>query len=116
MKLYILVGNAFIELFEKDLPLVLTKYQMFNYGTVVTNKLKDFVDLSGAGLIDLKLNYDKLFNIDDNGTITPASNVTVIDLEARCRNNLSTKELEALTSRDARQAIGIYSFMPQKTR
>lgn len=107
MKLDILLGNAFIELFYSDKPMSLTRNQLFKYADAVTKERNDFVDLSGASMMDLKLNHDKEFEFGKDGLISTRENVTVIDLEARYRSNISTPELNALTSLNAKRALGI---------
>ena len=115
MKLITIAGNAFIEQFESDLPMALTRKQLFNYGEIVGKKTKQPVDLSGAGLTELTMNYSKLIKLSKEGFYMPADNVTIVDLEARFRNNISTDELNAFQSIEAHKALGIGVLRTQKT-
>ena len=107
MQLITVVGNAFIELFENDKPMALTKVQLFNYADAISSKLDQSVSISGADITELRLNYDRIISFTQEKTIVPAKNVTIIDLESRFRNNLSTKEINAMSSIQAKKALGI---------
>ena len=115
MKLITIAGNAFIELFENDMPMALTRKQLFSYGEVVGKKTKQPVDLSGAGLTELRFNYNKILKVTKEGIYVPADNVTVVDLEARFRSNISTEEIQAFQSIEAHKVLGIGPVRAKKT-
>lgn len=115
MELFTITGNAFIELYKCDMPIVLSSNQLIKYGEVVSKKIKEPVDLSGAGLTNLKINFHRFLCFDDNGFIMPAKNTSIEDYITRCREGLSTKQVQAFESIEARKVLGINTMFNKKT-
>lgn len=115
MELFTLTGNAFIELYKSDMPIVLSSNQLIRYGEFISKKLAEPIDLSGAGITNLKINYHRFISVDDKGFITPAKNTSIEDYITRCREGLSTKEVTTFGSIEARKILGINTLYSRRT-
>lgn len=89
IKLPAIVANIFIELNDNGMPMIISLNQLYKVASIMADK-KYNVDLTGASILELRLNGEKYFNyIENTNEIVLATNINIEDLKGKFRSDIS---------------------------